>query len=1429
MRHKFIIFIFIFIYTSYSCVFSQNNDYDSCNIQSQEQYLSEQIQKTRNLFTGLLQTIDKAPIKTLQYAKTLGLLQHKSDLYPVSPYSKIQHLCQSILAFKDYKKVHLPQNIMSSMLKILKSPEKDSDPTLPNIIKYLQTYISRENINKQKILFLLGEIKEAPQDLPLKINLLDTINSLFTPLFQIWKDRIVYQENIYDSQNIFSLLNQLEIIIKNPSLNEEKKFFLETPLGAIDNEDTQTLFGKAILAQKIVGSIITSFAPVHYPRLHHLLTHPSCSITQALIETIHYLKGESETKPHHTIANRLDALHNLWKKSLIEKLINCKNYWPKDIYFLSLQKKIVSIASQLSDLNLIYKDDNLNTLNSFFNNASYKNTYDYESLFTPITALANLLSNPRIIIDDEHFKDWVYFLGCAGDTLPQTLFGILNFISKKLENPSDNTWNETLSLIGKKEDLAEFNHPQKTFFGILNYLFTKSFSATNLSFQKIFELVDQLTHRIDMPKHLQEMLGSYHDKKNSNTLQERILYLQESIQFVLNQHQFEWIDYLIDNVYSHLPKLIGYLQKGLTMPSYDLFSHFGKAWWSCFEIYESVNAIINAAIGGGIQKIFHDTNSYLDQSSLQLQTLKWYLNQIHRHLQNPIFQNSQLRFMVGSPNKTHLDQVLTLYDRFQYIQEIADSIVIFIDLDIAQEWYNVLVSPQTGLLSKFHQFYLEIEKLSRKSNEKTLQNALKILGNTTDSPHQNTIFGIINFLFQKSSSSLFGLILNKYSAQKFNLEIQTRHLLLEDLQKLKEFFEKNKKIEMIDALSLIGGGWHNAFIPSVFGRLAACEDTLLQLWSQAYYIPIYNILSLAAQFYTLTHEIINEGWTIRTLKNIGTPISSVNEISLFGTLNDVISSCLTTPLGCNLKYITVLLPEIISKIQQHPALSQENKEKILKLIMAQDLPWKNSSEEKSQEINIESLQNLEQIIAESFYPIAGFFRFHQAQQLWKIGRKIITLFQEINQILDLTKKDFDPSYPQMNPNLPLTLLEKIGTPLDFKQTKNASIFLFSHQLGIRLHSMYSTLKKWVHTPEFLKYFQILDQLKQKKFPGKCQLYYLTNGFLKIDQSLNIITKALQSILKDTSVSVQTRSLEEKEFEIFCQKKYQLFNDIEESLKSISRTLISIAQVLPHVLGTQLNEILRCVDISEYMKDASDYFQRLQESIFKLVQHLGYALSEDLPSPSITEWNCSEFLQTIQHTGKILATLSKTIYDIAYNINRFTCFIPDLVETGYKIKKCELILQRIHSSTTDIQHILRHHANQERTFHCPSCNVVKTARFFENITQNLQEVSTNLSFLAQTFFLQAEIMPLQTMFLSLTTACVSKQGKPLIDQFYSVQYQNNGLPHLDSEGNISIDPSSFKSIIDNLQKTLQKIMQKTGPSFTYHSPACLAQQRSQSPI
>ncbi|MDR1907244.1 MAG: hypothetical protein LBQ43_00065 [Holosporales bacterium] len=1353
----------------------------------------------------------------LKYVDIIGEDTNRYDKYPSTIYSRFLQLHNIAHMYTAYSQLHFPY-VDFIEKKLGSDTDEKKASTLYNIIKRITLNISNDNslIVKRANEHLLGVpvtppskkgVELYPSDTPDE-SMPDVINSMFAQFFDPWRERFKVSGSNDPNNNVFELLDRLKTAVDETQLNDDKANLL-LPFGSIDETSNDTLFGKAVLAQQIVvGGIIANYASVNYPKFDHIIMHDCCSLTTAIKNTISYIKGETDKRPHHTIANRLDKIHNLWKDSLIERILCLPT--PPEKPQLSLRHRIQGISQKLEGQGILFTDERLPLIRQL--RALFNCTFQKGNIFSHLVMLRNILKDPHTIIDDEVYDSWVRFIGCSDDMFygrreaKETLFGVLSSIEQSINKATSDSLTRAIELVGTKQDLFELNSSVRTFWGVLNRLFIPNFDFVERFRQEITPIAAKM-HSTYTP------------------LLMRTDSLFFAVESLVRTHQFDWADVVISSLYENIPTLISYLKSYV-----DDTTKADKAYWNDFEAYETLNTLRNAVLGGGVRRIFDEPQLGLYEN----RSLELYLNKINELCNKAAVRNTPLPLLIGERNDGYLRQTLTLNDRFRYLKEIIWDISKFVDT--SQEWYAV-----AGLLfNKFEELYSHLTVLTNANKETTLPAALSTLGMVTDLPGLGSIFSIMNLFFYNSSSALFEFILDKYKASRFGLSIETHHSLTKNLQQLKDFLTETQTLDITTEFDLIGEMSHREFVPSVFGRLAACEDALLQLWNNAYYIPIYQVLKLAANFYELTHEITNEGWSEMTLAQIGTPVSSIDERSLFGILNYVIASCLTSPLGHNVKFIATMIPDLAGQIASHKAITDEEKIAVLSRILTNAEIKRLYPDAQLPEQNYVPLSVLEANIAEAFYPIAGFFRFHQAEQLWDFGNKISAILQEISEYLTQTSAKYNPVIQIKDSSIAQTLMKKLGKDSDLTdwngrymlvsreesakegdaevplgsipledESAELSVFGLSNRLGVRLYGMYSTLNIWMNAGIFEDSFNFLSDLKQKFYPGECALYYLTDGVLQIGRSIANISNNVQKI--GAIPCVEDTPSEESDAAVgpnaaagtidaatnpgaptptILQERYKLFSEIEQCLQHVGETMSSIAQVLPHVLGSNFYEILRCVDASEYVVDAILDFSNLDNAVTRLLRHLQVPaeFKDEARRYTKDEWTCADLTHGFNDICANLIDISTKIFEVGPStIEEHT----DLVEMGVSIKRCQIATLR--ACPQSIKFDLRRHKEGHRQLHCPTCSVPVVQ--FERISQCIQEISTNLSFLSRSFLSHAEVEPLRNMLEMLEEGGESPANRLLFPQ--------------GDDYACCCEAGSIVDVIAAMEKNIKIIMKKLG--------------------
>ncbi|MDR0631183.1 MAG: hypothetical protein LBF66_01260 [Holosporales bacterium] len=1282
------------------------------------------------LFESLFDTINKTPKRDIDYVKIIGNRDDPSDQHPVSMRSRFRHFCKLTAEYSD---LDIP--LVQAMTAIIGTRLDPEDaPTLCNVLRSLAKNIPCDfyDAHKNANLYFLGSIQDRPENVPISATLPDSIDALFSFFWNPWRERFIYSPDA-PAGNIFALLNELKAAVEDEA-NADRVAFVSSnaqmsPIGSVTSPKNDTLFGKAILAQKIIGTIIHSRIPISYSNFDRLIMREPDSISSTIFETIRYIRGETSQPPTRTIASQLNEIHESWKAFLNAQLMG--SVTSETMITNSLHNCLQRISLVLSSKELTYEGEQLSLVKQLKKQLSC--AYINGGVFASIAILSQILRDSDTIIDHQKFSEWTRFLGHPCDCMKtgtppsdETLFGLFNLILELIsqKNTPVESLQRAIDLIGQKSDLYEITRGERTFWGLINRLFFLNFEFVN-------EIRDQVRDA---------SVGLNFDYMPLLMRTDRMFM---DLQFLIESKQFDWADVIISSLHKNTPVFIDYLRQYVREGT---SSHAHKAFWSDSEAVGTLNIMVSSILGGGVRRIFAEPAN----EQLMVQSLEWYLEQINKLCLKPHIKGAPLFQLIGEPSDSVLKKTLTLNDRFQYLKEIVWNIFTFEYSH--QEWYELANSFH----ELFKELYTRIDELSMRPSEDNFQRAYQALGTVDAYPGGESVFSMINLLFHKASSTLFAIILDKYQVSKFGLSIDTSHSLRKSLQRMKDSIVKTQTLDITTEIDLIGEAQHNPFVPSVFGRVAACEDALLQMWDGAYYIPVYQILSLAAQFYEIAHDAMTQGWTMDTLQKIGSPISSIDDISLFGTLNAVVASCLTSPLGHNVKYIATMVPEIIERLLKHPGMTDTAKISILSILIPASTLQEQFPDEEIPEQNHLPLALFEQKLSEFFYPIAGFFRFYQAKQLWDIEQKIKQIIENVASCLIETEQKFYSSFEVVSADTVQYLLTLLGNPGDItdwagnvQASRGASayehaagpvsVFGLSNRLNMRLHIIYSTLKQWVSYPAFSQCFDFLNQVKQQFYPGSCDLYYVTDALFHTDQSILKINSAIRLILNEAPEELEASPE-------FAEKKKQCFDEIEQDLQKIGKTNASIAAILPHVLGSHFYEILRCASVSEYIVDSIDEFSKLSADVLELVRLLGYNVPEYESELPLNTGNCESFFQVWNCLAEHTRDTSKMIFEINSSPHIWTRFASnDAIGSWSQINRLQLALQSLCPSS--IGSDLRSQKVTHRRLYCLPCQI--PAAQMENIHENVKEISLNLSHLAKAIVSLSEHTPLRSVIFALT--------------------------------------------------------------------------------
>lgn len=1397
--------------------------------------LIKELDQTLSLFKALLSKIEGKQSKAKEANKPeelkskrqtkldysfVGSFDSEESLYPSTLYSRIQHLRHAV-ATLDRKENHLPEPVIDSMLDILqnqKFPEASIDEdrrsqiqslstssTLNGVIQVLTNDVAAEAAWEDEIRYLLKQSTQQSKYLSLDANLPDLVNSLFKRLFLEWRNKVIYKEDSNDDQNIFSLLYKLQNIINDPIKTPAHP--LDILIGSMDDEDPNTLFGKAILTQKIVlNSVISKFTPIHYEQLYSLLDDSQDSVMTALNDTIRYVSGESSTKPTKSIETCFDEIHLLFKKVLIERLMILPDKTERNKNSLeNLMKKIsdnlILIESNSPQLTLLKQYFFKPTPNYRDQNELYYNQY---SLFARIKSILNILMHPQYLLDYTVFEEWNALIGHETDTCQNTGIGLLKACLNEVNTKSSDRLDIALSYIGNPHDVFTLNEEKHSFYGIINRLFRLSFQQL-LGFiqpdkdRSLPALMEKFSERFKDSPQLAAMIGTSEDSIESVTLCGRMNLLCNSIHQLIKDNQFDWADLVIQSLYKEIPEIQRKLQYGIDLPQYDLWKYFGKAWWSDHEIYKPLNNLIHVVLGGGIHQAFSYPNT---KAILQPNTLENYIDLINENLEKTHNITGALRAVIGDkiPNGIHLEKVSTLQNRFYYLHEIIKKLPIFLNYENAQALYKLVSDPDKGLLMKFdalNDLLVNLNILNQRSQSFTqaqkaqidnlINKARLIIGKNTDQPGMETIASIMNAFFERSSTIFFNLILNKFTASKFGFELENKHSLYDDVLKFQQFLNKNSNPNVNETWGLIGNNWHNKYTPSIFGRLAAIQDILLNLWNESYYIPFDKILEIAAQFHEKINDIMHNSWTPYSVMNVGTPISFIEENSLFGNLNHMIDASLTVSLKRSFTSILETLTEIQQKILQTMSLDHAQKDELIAL---------------TGDPSTEKLYAYLSEISKAFDPIAGFLRLHQTKQLLSTNKKIENLLDDLNNYLqEIYNKCSIPAEEIID-----AVQHHIGGSMDVIDRAPETVFSLANNLAIRLYCMYCTLNEWMDDRNFLNTFNYLNAIKQEFFPGDCQLFYLSYNLKQLHHLFNEINDnvelSIRQILSSEGVIKWDGGLEEAVL---------AFHQLKDPIQQIER-------MLPSVLASSKGELARCSDMSEYIVDIVSLFSQFRYKMLKGLGRMLYHAQDESDDPR--KWNCKEVSLSIQDIAGDFHYQNNIIHLLANHIDPLLQHLEQVAPFINMIQKFKDAIVQIIPPLQSIQKDIRSHANAHRTFHCLHCNVKTVASAWEAMTGEIEELKMNMESLISALVRKCEETLFRQSYDELHTFFDPDKASWM--RLFPVSYESDGLPSISSTGEIQFQPNSVPHRIVEMKKFLSNIMMFTmNQTYQDHEESCVA--------
>lgn len=1389
--------------------------------------LNRNFQLTNKAFSAFFEAVQKSPKRILDYANTVGTATDSSDRFQPTIYSQFSHLYRSVRAFQKAPKTPLTKDILDAMIHALGATDTDHSPSFISTLKSMTSLIVNEAKNKGELQFLLG-LSPTPKGHSTK-SLVDCLKAVQAPLFSQWQSIATYSEDKNDTQNLFSLAHQIAACAEDTAMQERVRELIGN-IGTPLEDNPKTLFGRVIATQKLLNAVEREGLPVPFARLHHLLWSTRCSLSQSLRESLSYIRGETNIKPRHTPKNRFSALHNLCRKTMISSLVPAQGLWPEKDEPETLQQKLQTLATRVNNLQLLFADKEVLTLKELIGLKS-KNTYARDSAMDAVMTLARTLADRNLLFDDESYVEWRSFLGYPGSTNPKTLWGVLEKISRKLEKPTSSTWNEVLQQLGTPSDFFAAQEQKATFYGVLNLLFSKCWHGAPFPKRQLVAQAQRIEQREDLPAHLKKLI----EKDPTHSLSGQIQRLLTEFHDLAEHHSFLGLDQVLATLCTKMPILERALNHMLQQPSSELFAVLGQAWWQEKGVFGAVNTMLSAIRGEETKRLFSSPPSPLKKETLQPRTFEWYLAEISALGQknsNLLAKIGKTQENAGVSHNSSRRRLQTLADHFHYLSEILAFVSWMEEGQIPRHKDPakiVLLNEKTkGLLAQLHSLAQDIGVISRKADAKASERIQKAL----DENDPTSLFGQIRDVSSQGIASFFELIMDPYRCYEWNLTGQNS--LRQDVTELQDFFQQNSDIAALKALRLLGEASHNARSPSVFGKLAAVEKMLLDFWNRKYPIPLSEIGQIAADFWGKVQEIIHEDHANRALRKIGKTTSPAGEDSLFGLLNAVIHQCLASPLESQLRAASSQLKTATMRIQSHSALEDDTRDTILATLAGE----KGSSEKPA-------LMDLITLASRATEMAGGTFNLRQAEQLWTLGGALEVTLQKLTRKLTETAETFDPFFPIMNQELATSLVTAVGTPQDLTAIttlarlqaladgatsasfpaslpaleKDLTLFGLVHRLLIRLHSACRQRCSWPQSEEAEVCWRELETIKQRFFPGSCSFYDLTEGTYHIAEAFSRSAAWLESIAKDTTMTVHSREKTPEDFETFCQQKGSLALAVEQSLVALQSAFNKLAQALPQVLEAGAG---KATNISELFFDGVCRAMDVAQTVENWVSFLGYTAPSESPQSLPETWNCVAFSQTVERISQELKRLAKATVSCGDQVDKFLPYVPDLVETGTGIKNGALALRQLRLPLEDISATLRRQALSQGVLYCSQCQTKMVAQTSFKVVSACVEVEEAMNYASHQFLTQAKIRPLRVMHESLKQAVTPSQGHSLLMDLASPKIDESGRAETTQDGKPVWAEGSLPATLQDLKQHLEQIMKITKPLYKPHTPQQLAE-------
>lgn len=1359
---------------------------------SPEGALCARFQALIPLFQKAVEAAQRAPYEAFDYAHTLGQLDQSADFFPPTPYSRFLHWARVIEGFHLYAKVDLPQEALTQMTAVLEGTE--SVPSLRSVLGRLADLAPHASEQSSEMLFLLGLSSTVPEEAPVKVSLPEVMAYLSASFFDLWKDYVTWKEppskpvgqetqngeadykkdetagasNLNPSTEeavlkaplgLFADLLEFKVSAEEGGLTDAVQAALGAPLGTLEDQTPTTLFGKAILVQKILACVLKG-APAHYPRLHHLLTHPQCSVQAALAETKVLLHSPGAIPPRHTVANRLDKIHGFWKTDLLERLSHQKDYWPVSCQVPSLQDRLTTLYNQIADLLPFFSSlqDRERALALMEALSPISGACPLTHFSGALIMLERLIRIPSQVVDGLTMQVWCKVIGNANDTTSRTLFGILNEVGKIItefhEAPDPQAWKHIETLMGTPQDAPfapDEAYRKATYWGLVNGLAFSTLEAA-LDWEAIENSLESLPEILRLP------------------LKKRFETLQEAIRQIFRSKRFWGVDRLIEALQIETPKLLEALSDEVLKTNSEALAEAAEAaWWSQDSpLFGPLNRMIGAAVGASSICLLGGAVDPALSNSTQLtgrfQDLSWTLERVQANLkeglekataasekpegrslqtmaegqdeavtvEDPLsFEEAPLRFkaltsLVGSPHFSQLGPKTTLSSCLAWAQKILPAVAPLLTPQAALEVWQLLTAPQ-GLYALLHRLHTLTESLKISPSSTLFEEAQTLLTARHGLYDPSTLLGQVNLLLRLLLTPFFEVMVDASQAHLHGLNFESSPWRAE-LQELRVALEASKMKWRKEALTF-GEPWQNHHALTVFGRWKAYEEAVLEKGLKGYILPTKALLELTARFGSRIRrgmrEIVQSESTVSNdVRWIGMVDDAPEAETLWGLLKAMLEKVLVGSSEESLDEASVLVTEL---------------EKVLAKADSQDSPQVNENE------NPLNLQAALLGFSKTLRSVASFLPLHGAEQL-EAG------IQEFSKEVQKSHQRLSSSTSEELAQLAL----RVGQPSDL-EGRVPSLFAQINRLTLHLHALVFPLRKAYSSVISAEAWAFLESRKSALCPGDCQASAVTAGLRVIQTSLHGIEALLEMILVQKP---QNRALPQAKAEVFNQKQAQLLGMLRQAVQGGGRALTRAAQNLQDVFQNSQNG----VGLADVMADLAQESQATYSALQALFEHWGYegVLQTEQSLLPLATWSCKALGEAFKGVNQTLKTLTEALERVSLESQHFEAYVADKAILSEAVGLLALDIKAALPSAYTIQSFLRRQVTVAQSWPCPDCDGKALAKEAEVCSLRLGLLAEAIAALSSTLETQAETSLLKLPLEALTLAKIDDQGVSLAE-------------------------------------------------------------------